>query len=113
MLAQPFLIPVPGESAGFFGVGDSVCVVLTRFGVEGRVLSSGRGVGRDVIARAADAGGRRDRPGGRDVAWAGSAFQGADSIHIFRAHYRITALSRGVLSDDLHHVIASQAADIA
>ena len=113
-LAPPlFVIPVPGESGGILGVGDSVCVVLTRFGVGGLLLLPGRGAGRDVIARVGDAGARGNRPRGGDVAWAGDALQGSDIIQICRACYRITALWQGVLSDDLHHVIASQAADIA
>ena len=76
-------------------------------------MGARHGAGRDVIARVGDAGARGNRPRGGDVAWAGDALQGSDIIHIFCTCYRITALWQGVLSDDLHHVIASQAADIA
>ena len=54
--APLFVIPAPGESGGILGVGDSVCVVLTRFWVCGLLLLPGRGAGRDVIARVGDAG---------------------------------------------------------
>ena len=111
--AHLFVIPVPGESGGdSWGWRFCLCGFDAIWGGGLGVIARSRGGAGCYRAGGGCGGSGQPAPGG-DVAWVGDALQGADTIHIFCTCYRITALWQGVLSDDLHHVIASQAADIA